>query len=351
MLRAQYQRRGPVPQDVIEVVEFGAPPLQAGQALVEVLAAPINPADILTLTGEYGVLPPLPAIGGREGVGRLAELGSDTGEAVVGQLVLLPLGCGSWSSHVVTEAAQLRPLPDHADPLQLSMMAINPPTAALLLSEFVTLGPGDWVIQNAANSAVGLYLVQLARFRGHRTINVVRRQDAAAVVRDTGGDVVLVDGEDLTEQVVEATGGAAIRLGIDAVGGTASGRLADTLCESATLVSYGHMSDEPCQVPADAFVFRDLTLRGFWLVNWFRRTPEEQRRTLVDELARLITQGTLYAPIHATYDVSEIKEAVASAASGERSGKILIVPRPDGQQDARRVRQLAPRRWSRSWRD
>jgi len=54
MLRAQYERRGPVPQDVIEVVEFEVPRLQAGQALVEVVAAPINPADVLTLTGEPG---------------------------------------------------------------------------------------------------------------------------------------------------------------------------------------------------------------------------------------------------------------------------------------------------------
>ena len=126
MLRAQYERRGPVPQDVIEAVEFETPRLDAGQALVEVVAAPINPADVLTLTGEYGVLPPLPAIGGREGVGRVAQLGSDAGEVAVGQLVLLPLGCGSWSSHVVTEAAQLQPLPNDGDPLQLSMMAINP---------------------------------------------------------------------------------------------------------------------------------------------------------------------------------------------------------------------------------
>jgi NADPH:quinone reductase-like Zn-dependent oxidoreductase len=327
MLRAQYERRGPVPQDVVEAVEFDVPGLEAGQALVEVVAAPINPADVLTLTGEYGQLPPLPAIGGREGVGRVAQVGSDAGGVGVGQLVLLPLGCGSWATHVVTEAAHLRPLPGQADPLQLSMMAINPPTAALLLSEFVTLGPGDWVIQNAANSAVGLYLVQLAQHRGYRTVNVVRRPDAAAVVRDTGGDVVLVDGEDLAERVVEATGAAAIRLGIDAVSGAATGRLADCLGESATLVNYGRMSGEACAVEANAFIFRDLTLRGFWLVNWFRRTREDQRRALVDELARLITQGTLHAPIHATYDVSEIKEAVASAAGGERSGKILIVPR------------------------
>jgi NADPH:quinone reductase-like Zn-dependent oxidoreductase len=151
-------------------------------------------------------------------------LGAGTRDVAVGQLVLLPVGCGTWSTHVVTEAAQLTPLPSEADPLQLSMMTINPPTTALLLSEFVTLGQGDWVTQNAANSAVGLYLVQLARHRGHRTVNVVRREDAATVVRGAGGDAVLVDAEDLAKRVTEVTDGAEIRLGTDAVAGTATGR-------------------------------------------------------------------------------------------------------------------------------
>jgi NADPH:quinone reductase-like Zn-dependent oxidoreductase len=327
MLRAQYERRGPVPQDVIHPVEFDAPQLQAGQALVEVVAAPINPSDLLTLTGEYGQLPPLPALGGREGVGRVAELGPDARQPEVGQLVLLPTGYGSWSTHVVADASQLRALPSEADPLQLSMMTINPPTAALLLTEFVSLSPGAWVIQNAANSAVGLYLVQLAADRGYRTVNVVRREDAAAIVRETGGDAVVLDGGDLAHRVAAATDGADVRLGIDAVGGSATERLARCLSESATLVSYGRMSGEPCMVPPEAFIFRDLTLRGFWLATWYRRAPEEQRRALVGELAAKIATGKLHAPIQATYDVSEIKDAVAAAASGERSGKILIVPR------------------------
>jgi NADPH:quinone reductase-like Zn-dependent oxidoreductase len=191
----------------------------------------------------------------------------------------------------------------------------------------VALEQDEWVIQNAANSAVGVYLVQLARHRGHRTVSVVRREDAIAVVREAGGDVVLVDGEDLASRVAEATDGARIRLGIDAVGGTATGRLASCLCSGATLVNYGRMSGEPCIVEPEAFIFRDLTMRGFWLARWFRHTPEQQRAALVGELAGLIATGTLHAPIHATYDVSEIRDAVAAAASGGRSGKILIVPR------------------------
>jgi NADPH:quinone reductase-like Zn-dependent oxidoreductase len=189
------------------------------------------------------------------------------------------------------------------------------------------LGPGDWVIQNAANSAVGLYLVQLARYRGYRTVNVVRRGDAAEVVRETGGDAVLLDGDDLAGRVAAATDRAEIRLGIDAVAGAATGHLAGCLAESATLVNYGRMSGEPCRVQPDAFVFRDLTLRGFWLASWFQRAPQERRRAIVGEIAGLIAAGKLRAPVQATYDVSEIKDAVAAAASAGRSGNILIVPK------------------------
>ncbi len=173
----------------------------------------------------------------------------------------------------------------------------------------------------------GLYLVQLARYRGYRTVNVVRREDAVVMVREAGGDVVVMDDDDLAMRVTEATGGAAIRLGIDAVGGTATGRLADCLCDNATLVNYGRMSDASCTVQPDAFVFRNLTMRGFWLVNWFRQTPEGERAVLLGEIAEPIAKGKLHAPIHATYDVSEIKEAVAVATSGGRSGKVLIAPR------------------------
>ena len=160
------------------------PALADGEVLVAVEAAPINPSDVLTLTGDYGMLPPLPAVGGNEGVGRVAALGAapdgQPQHLSVGDLVLLPVGAGTWRSHLLADARRLVALPAGADPLQLSMLTVNPATAALLLSEFVALQPGDWVVQNAANSAVGGYLVQLARARGLRTVNVVRRDGAVA---------------------------------------------------------------------------------------------------------------------------------------------------------------------------
>ena len=327
MQRAEYTERGPVPQASIDAVEFTPPPLTQGQALIKVLAAPINPSDVLTLTGVYGMLPPLPAIGGNEGVGVVAELGPGTTSPPVGQTVLLPVGGGTWASHMVAEASKLMPLPNGVDPLQLAMMTVNPPTAHLMLQEFVDLQAGEYVIQNAANSGVGEYLIQLAKIRGLKTVNIVRRESAVAAVAAMGGDVVLVDGPGLAKRVAESTENAKIRLAIDAVGGKSTDNLANCLAQGGTLVNYGMMSGESCVMSPSSFVFRDVTLRGFWLALWFRKATPPQQMAVFGELAKLIATGKLKARVQATYDVSQIKEAVAAAAAGERDGKILIVPK------------------------
>lgn len=182
MQRAEYTTRGPIPQDTISCVDFTLPALTDGQVLIEVLAAPINPSDVLQLTGGYGILPPLPAVGGNEGVGRVAGVAPDVTTLSIGQTVLLPAGSGTWTTHLIAVAKRLIPLPGGVDPKQLAMLTVNPPTASLLLSEFVTLNAGAWVIQNTANSAVGGYLIQLAKIRDLKTVNVVRRESAVAAV-------------------------------------------------------------------------------------------------------------------------------------------------------------------------
>lgn len=326
MLRAQYQSRGPVPQDVIEPVAFGKPELKSGEVLIELLAAPINPSDVLTLTGAYGILPPLPAVGGNEGVGKVVEHGPDVSQPAIGQTVLLPTGSGTWATHLVAQASGLVPLPNQADPQQLSLITINPPTAALLLSDFVDLQPGDWVVQNAANSSVGNYLIQLAKKRGLKTVNVVRREALIQPLKDMGADVVVVDSDELASEVKDATDGAAIRLGVDAVGGAATAHVGECLAAGATLVNYGVMSGKSCRIPATVLVFKDITVRGFWLAKWFRTASKEDQGALYGQLTQMIAQGELKTAIHETYSVKDIKKAVTVANQGGRSGKVLVVP-------------------------
>ena len=328
MKAVQFKRHGN-PPDVVEIVdlETGAP--AEDEAVIAVEATPVNPADLLRISGVYGAPTPLPAVPGAEGVGRVVEVGSGVANVRVGQRVLLPLGRGAWRQQMRAKAAPLVPVPEEADPLQLAMAVVNPPTAYLLLTDFVEFGQGDWVIQNAANSAVGRHLIRLAKLRGLKTVNVVRRDGLEASLKELGADVVITDGPELGQRSAAETGNGDIALALDAVGGDATQRLAGCLGEGGTVVNYGLLSGEPCRIPAALTVFKDIRLRGFWLVRWLRGASREQREALYGKLNGLVTDGTLRAEVEATYPLAEVKEALRHALAGGRSGKILLLPVED----------------------
>ena len=306
------------PAEVLKVVEVPSEPLAQGQVRVEVLRAPINPSDLIQVSGNYGVKPPLPAVAGNEGLGRIVE-----GEGK-GQLVLLPAGQGTWVSEIICDPGHLIPLPE-GDLDQLSMLMVNPATAHLLLTDFVDLKPGDWVIQSAANSAVGGYLVQLAKERGINVVNVVRRDSAIEGLKELGADIVLVDGPDLARDV-KAAAGAKMKLAVDAVAGDTFGRLGACLETGGTLVNYGGMSNQPCSMDASALIFHDIHVRGFWLVNWFERSDSAMRKQVYGALTKSIATGILYAPIDRHFTLDEIAQAAKYSWAGERKGKVMLAP-------------------------
>jgi NADPH:quinone reductase-like Zn-dependent oxidoreductase len=152
------------------------------EVLIGVEFSPLNPSDLLLAKGIYGVRPALPSVIGNEGVGRVIALGAGVENVKVGDRVLAPLSSFTWRERMILPASGLFALPPGADPQQLSMLAINPPTAALLLSEYVDLKPGEWVVQNAANSAVGRWVIAFAKARGLKTVNVVRRPELVSIL-------------------------------------------------------------------------------------------------------------------------------------------------------------------------
>src|SRR6201995_6144400 len=164
------------------------------QVLIGVEFSPINPNDLMVAQGIYAVRPPLPAVIGNEGVARVLAVGPGVESVKVGDRVLAPLGSFTWRERMVIPAGGLSALPPDADPQQLAMLGINPPTAALLLSEYVDLKPGEWVVQNAANSGVGRWVIAFAKTRGLKTVNIVRRTELVADLQAAGRDVVVVDG-------------------------------------------------------------------------------------------------------------------------------------------------------------
>lgn len=324
MKSARLSRFGP-PAEVIELVDAedpGAP--GEGEVLIDVLACPINPADVLMLEGTYGASPPaLPLTPGAEGLGRIAQVGAGVKHVKAGDLVLAP-GPGTWRERIKAPAKAVWALQSKADLHQLAMLRVNPATAYLMLNDYVPAKAGNWVIQNAGNSGVGHCLIRLAKQVGVKTVNVVRRESLVAPLKAYGADVVLVDGPDLDVRVREAIGGGALPLAIDAVGGSGTQRLARCVDEKGVVVNYGLLSGEPCMVDARDTVFRDVSLRGFWLRRWFMETQPAEIGKLYANLAALVADGTLEVEVEAAYPLVKIKEAVAHAAREGRSGKILI---------------------------
>jgi trans-2-enoyl-CoA reductase len=295
----------------------------AGEVLVRMLAAPVNPADLNVIEGTYGELPSLPCTIGNEGVGVVEQLGSSVHGLSVGQTVL-PLSFGAWAQKMVVPAESLIVLPDGLDPLQAAMLAVNPATAWRMLHDFARLEPGDWIVQNAANSGVGRAVIQLAKALGLRTLNIVRRVELVEELEKIGADVVITEETNLRDEVPVLCGGKAPKLALNAVGGASALNLANALGAGAPLVTYGAMGRQPLKIPNSLLIFKNLSFHGFWLRRWKETANPVDVRETYQKLSAYLLAGVLHTPVHKTFPLSQALEAVAEAAREKRSGKVLL---------------------------
>jgi trans-2-enoyl-CoA reductase len=320
---AVYETHGN-PADVLHVESRPWPTPGPGEVIVKMHAAPINPADLNQIEGKYPVRAELPATPGFEGAGIVSEVYRHVTNVAVGALVILPHNIGTWRDAVAVKADELVVVPAGIEPVHAAMLKINPMTAWRLLHDYVDLARGDWLIQNAANSAAGRAVIQIARELGYKTVNVVRRSELIGELRAQGGDVVLVDSENLRRDVEDAIGGPPIRLGLNAVGGESALRLANCLAPGSTLVTYGAMSLQPLKIPNGLLIFKDLRFRGIWINKWYDKATPAQRIEAFQPLFDMAKRGLLQTKVEKAYPLSEANTAVAHAARSQRSGKIIF---------------------------
>jgi trans-2-enoyl-CoA reductase len=312
------------PADVLHVETRPWPTPLSGEAVVKMRAAPINPADLNAIEGKYPIRPQLPATPGFEGAGVVVELGTEVKGLTNGALVILPHNIGTWREAIAVPVSELVVVPEGIEPVNAAMLKINPMTAWRLLHDYVELQKGDWLIQNAANSAAGRAVIQIAHELGYKTVNVVRREELVDELHSEGADVVLVDGEKLRDEVKEATSRASIRLGLNAVGGDSALRLANCLAPGGTVVTFGAMSLQPLKIPNGLLIFKDLRFRGIWINKWYDNATPEQRMEAFRPLFGMAKRGLLGTKVEKAYPLTEAKAAVAHAAQGKRSGKIIF---------------------------
>ena len=306
----------------------GAPP-GTGEVAVEIEAAPVNGADVLFALGWFGVYPDVPAEMGAEGVGRVVEVGEHVDSALVGQRVaILPsFRFGTWATRTVVPARNVVPVPEDADALQLAMLSVNPATAYALLHDYVELKPGDWVGLNLANSAVGHYVIALARRAGFKTLAVVRREEAAEQVRRLGADLVVLDGADLGQRVGQALGEAKLRVLFEGTGDPEqTAQLVSAVEDGGTVVAFSSVTGQSPVVPLADLIYRGVSLRSFFILSWLRNTPREQLERVYGELSQLIAEGVISTAVQATYPLEDYRKALHDAQTTGRAGKVLFVP-------------------------
>jgi NADPH:quinone reductase-like Zn-dependent oxidoreductase len=306
------------PSEVLELVDLPEPKgTAAGEVLVGVEYAPINMNDLYLIQGAFPVRPSLPSLVGNEGVGRVLAVGNGVEHLKVGDRILIPLYAFSWRERLVVPAAGLFSLPD-VDPRQLAMLGINPPTASLLLDEASDLKPGDWVVQNAANSGVGRSLIVIAKARGLKTFNLVRRRELVRELEAIGGDVVVVDEDGALDKIKATIGDGRVQLAVDGVSGKGSAIIASALSAHGTFVIYAYMGGGPVTISPFDLIVKRVIAKGF-----FMNHPDIELKipAALREAVPLVASGAIQVPIAATYSLSSLHEAVLHT---QRGGKVLL---------------------------
>jgi trans-2-enoyl-CoA reductase len=323
-------RTGP-PAEVVHIRPMERPYPGPGEVRVRMHAAAINPADLNFIEGTYGKKPELPCVPGMEGAGVIEELGEGVAdrfpELAPGTPVLPVRSLGNWSTWRVLAAFEVVPLPAVTDLQQAALLRINPATAWGLLHAAGPPAAGTWVAQNAASSAAGHCVIQIARSLGLKTLNFVRRSESIRVCQDLGADLVFLDDPDglaAAKAAMAAAGAPAPALALNAVGGDSALRLLDLLGINGTHITYGAMARQALKVPNGLLIFKTLVLRGFWLTRWQNSLPPQDLVRLYQTLAGLAAGGGLRQQIAATYPIHEYRAALGHAAQNARNGKILL---------------------------
>lgn len=312
------------PEEVLKLEELELPALIDGEVKLKVLAAPLNPADLNFISGTYGVQPQLPAVPGIEGCGEVME--SRDPAFKPGDRAIFLQRADTWAGQVQVPASSLFKLPPGIDPLQAAMLKVNPATAWRLLTGFVDLPRGSWIVQNAGNSAVGRCVIRLAKHFGVHTISLVRQPQYLEELRALGADHVMLDDDAAKDAIAGICGRIPPVLALNAVGGESATRLMHLLAESGTHVTYGAMARRPVTASNGMLIFKDLRIRGLWVTRWLAGAPREEIDQVYGKLADLMLAGDLAMPVDSAWRLENFASALQRQGDPERNGKVLFVP-------------------------
>lgn len=311
------------PGDNLRVVEVPDPRVGDNDVLVEVKARPINPSDVHFIQGDYGYKPMLPSPCGFEGMGIVLRAPANS-PIKPGQRVGFAQ-LGSWQQKVVISSSAILPVPDTMSDATASQLFVNPCTAWAMVHE-LNLKPGQWLALTAGGSTIGQMMVRFAAKLGIKTICIVRRKEQAEGLLQQGAtEVVVTFGEGFAQRALDITEGRGVDAVVDAVGGPCGGEAIQSLATGGTMLIYGLLSGDSTPVNNGQMIFRNLTIRGFWMTEWAKHQTASTNNQMISDVIELMSDIRYVPKIEASYPLEQVQEAVCHSMRSGRLGKVLLV--------------------------
>ncbi len=322
-MRASIFENAGNPEDVLKIKELEMPVPPSGHIRIKVKASPINPSDTMFVRGLYGIRPQLPSPAGFEGVGIVDALGEGV-DMPLGTRVMFTT-VGAWAEYAIVNAKMVSPCPDHLSDEVAAQSFVNPLTAWAMLHD-ANLASGDWLILTAGGSTFSQLVIQMTKAKGIKTIATVRRNDQIEQLKSLGAtEVVNTEEVNLVKRVKEITNGEGASACFEAVGGKTASEALKSLKMNGLMLIYGLLSLENGEFDSGLMIFKNLTVKGFWLTAWLQTATSEAKAMMRKEVYSNLGGDSLQLVIEAKYPLSEIAKAVKHADTPGRKGKILIV--------------------------
>lgn len=310
------------PSEILKPTSVAMPEPGPNEVRVRVKAAPVNPSDIMFVQNLYGIRPQLPSSAGFEGMGVVDAVGEGVSLKPGTRVSFTSLG--TWAEYAIAHQRSVIPVPDAIPDEMAAQLFVNPFTAYAMVEE-AAVPEGGWLMLTAAASAFGKMVIQLCKMRGINTIGTVRRNDLNDELKELGlTEVINTETENMAARVKQITDGKGVTFVLDAVGGETASQALTCLAKGGTMMIYGLLSSQNPSINAGLLIFKELTVKGFWLTDWMRRADAETRQNVATNVMNLLASGQFQLPVEATYSLDQIAEAVDHADRPGRWGKILV---------------------------
>ncbi|MGB3501694.1 MAG: zinc-binding dehydrogenase [Mesorhizobium sp.] len=306
------------------------PTPKAGQVLIKVSLAAINPSDVMFIKGMYGQPRHKGQPAGFEGVGIVeASGGGDIADALVGKRIAFATGLsnwGSWAEYAIADAPGCIPLIDAVSDVNGAAMIVNPLTA-LAMFDIVRQEGEKAFIMTAAASQLCKLIANVARDEGYRPICIVRRDDQIPLLEKAGAAVVLnSQKESFARDLAAVCRAEKPRILLDAVTGPQAGQIFDAMPKHARWIVYGRLDEATTPIiQPGQLIFMHKKIEGFWLVEWMRHTETARKRAAIIEAQTRFADGRWATDVTSVVSLEDAMKQVP-AELAKPNGKVFVKP-------------------------